>query len=262
MPLGLSTSNAGRTSRRSPPPGSAPAVARILLRRVVQQTGVRDRAARRHGVGQGRRAHDHGRPSRAVPLPAGPRRPDRLRRGLHGGRLGQRRAGRRAHPDGARHGVAGPAGVAVAAALVQRAAPDRGGQRPRRRAAQHRPALRPVQRAVRDLPRRDHELLLGAVQRTRRVAGRGPAPQGRPDPRRRRSDCGQHGARDRDRLGRAGPAGRRPGRPRHQRHAVRASRPHSRASGSSRPGSPTGSRSGSRTTATSRAASTRSSASR
>ena len=64
--------------------------------------------------------------------------------------------------------------------------PSRRGQHGRGRAPQHPPPLRPVQRDVRAVPRRDDDLLVGAVHgdpATRRT-GRRAAPQGRPAARR------------------------------------------------------------------------------
>ena len=94
--------------------------------------------------------------------------PDRLRRVLHGRRMVVGRPHRGV--DGLRH-VGGRPGAARTAA----AAADRPGvsaalarRQPRSGAAQRRRALRLVQRPVRRVPRRDHDLLVRAVHR---VAG-------------------------------------------------------------------------------------------
>ena len=124
------------------------------------------------------------------------------------------------------------------------------------RARQHRPPLRPVQRHVPAVPRRDDELLLGALRHLlraagrpprrgaaggsrHRVAGRGPGPQdraaARPDGCRRRHPR----ARDRHRLGRARDPRRASWRHRALGDAVERAARSSPSSASPRPGTPT-----------------------
>ena len=128
-----------------------------------------------------------------------------------------RRPGRAAHRvrrARCRPLVPRPAAAAARAGTSRRSPPD-DGNTVGRRAAQHPPPLRPVQRAVRAVPRRDHDLLVGAVRTDpRRPTGRlrprrGPAPQDRPAARPGRRRAGHPAAGDRHRLGRAGDPGRR-----------------------------------------------------
>ena len=121
-------------------------------------------------------------------------------------------------------------------AVVRRAAFP--AQQPHAGAAQHRRALRPVQRPVRRVPRRDHDVLECAV---RHASGntatprRRAAPQDRPPARRRPRRPGQPGARDRHRLGRTVHPRRRAGRAGPLGHAVgRAAAPGPTAGGGGR----------------------------
>ena len=99
---------------------------------------------------------------------------------LHGGRVELRRPRRRAHRV---RQVRRPSLIPPA---LQRLRPARRGapaafpaQQPSAGPPQHLRALRPVQRTVRGVPRRDHDLLQRAVRHAARVPGRpAPAPSG------------------------------------------------------------------------------------
>ena len=245
-----------RTARRGVGRGGPPPV----RRRGEPPTRQRRRARPRRPpprAGSGRPGDD--RPSsRRVLRPPGPRRPDRLRRGLPDRSVGRRGPGRLPHrarrrPPDADPGVAAEGPRTGGGPPAAHPAQHRD-QQPR----QHRPPLRPVQRALRHLPRPDPELLLGALRHpgegVRRAPGRDPArrrggdraarggpgpqdrPAARPDRRRRRHPA----ARDRHRLGRAGHPGRPPrsaGPHRHALHrAARAGPPAGRRGRRRRPG--------------------------
>ena len=135
---------------------------------------------------------------------------DRHRRGLHGRRLEGRRghrprraahAVRRAHDDGRARGLA------AAARLRRPPHPEHPAQLAARLAPQHRGALRPVQRPLRGLPRRDDELQLGDLRRgpaaAHAVLRGGPAAQGARDPRHGQGRPGHAG------CSRSAPAGAR-----------------------------------------------------
>ena len=110
--------------------------------------------------------------------------------------------------------------AAAAAARGRAHAAGARGEQPAEQPDQHLPALRPVQRAVRAVPGRDDDLLVGLV-RARRRPGRRPAPQDgrRPGPRPRRGGHARAG--DRLRLGRPGhPRGQRARRPGHHADAL------------------------------------------
>ncbi len=179
----------------------------------------------------------------------------RPRRGLHGRRVGLRRP-RLAGPDrGARDAAARPSAARDPAAAA--AAGAGAAEHPRGRPAPHLRPLRPRQRALRQLPRRDDDLLLRRLRLPADVAARGPAgearaglPQARarPNP----TTCSRSapaGAASRS----TPPSGTAAGSPPRRSPASSASSP---SAASSRPGSRTGSRSCSRTTATCAGAST------
>ena len=223
------------------------AVARAVFGTAVARLPVRVRlpdgtSARRRGTG--RPGHAPAPAPRVLP-PARRLRPDRVRRVLHGGGLGQHRPDRAAHRVRRARRRPRPA-LAAAAAQAGRPPPAAGRPADRRgRAAQHRPPLRPVQRPVRAVPRRDHDLLQRPVPRTgrrpRRLGPRGSAaPQDRPAPRPGRGGAGLPGARGRHRLGRAGHPGRPPRRHRAHDHdlprAAGARRPPGRRGRAGRPG--------------------------
>ena len=145
---------------------------------------------------------------------------DRVRRGLHGRRLDDRRSPRGAVGVRREHARHDPAGAAQAAQRRAQRPAEAPRQHDRGRAAEHPPALRPVQRAVRIVPRRDHDLLVGRVRRraerlTRDARGR-PAAQDRPTARLGRGRRRHPAAGDRHRLGRAGHARGRSWRTGHQ----------------------------------------------
>ena len=112
--------------------------------------------------------------------------------------------------------------------VVERTQPAHEENSPENSRDQHLPALRPVQRAVRAVPGRDDDLLVGLV-RARRQPGRRPAPQDgrRPRPRPRRAGHARAG--DRFRLGRpgdpGGPRARRPGHHADALHRAAGARP-------------------------------------
>ena len=120
--------------------------------------------------------------------------------------------------------------VDAAAAPLLRAPPAGAGANTRAGArAQHLAPLRPVERAVRAVPRRDDDLLVRAGSR--------PARRSSTDAQRRKIDrlldatgvgLGHASARDRHRLGRARRAGRAARRDGHHAHPLRRSRPRSR----------------------------------
>ena len=220
--------------RRGDGPASHPGPA-------ARRPPVRRRARRRA-------AHDHPQSGRLL-HPARGGRPDRIRRVLHGGRLGlrgpdrpaDRLRGARRRPRADAVPAAADHGRAQAAA---RRRPDQGG-----RAPQHRPPLRPVQRVLRPLPRPDHDVLLGPVRdRRRRLAGRrrpaaraGAAAQDRPAARPGAGRARQPAARGRHRLGRAGDPGRQARRAWSERSRSPPGSTSSRPAGWPRPGWPIGS---------------------
>ena len=203
--------------------GRASAVPR---RRTTAAGACRARRRRRVGCRRSRQP-DHADPPPGGVLPPRRRRQaDRVRRVLHGRRLGRPGPRWLPHRAGPAHLHPRSRAAAEAARTRRRPAPRgrarRRGEHPR----QHRPALRPVQRHVRHVPRRDDDLQLGAVRRPaadgafhhlprhRRLrTGPGvpdvcrprarPAPQARPAARPDRRRPGHPGARDRHRLGRA-----------------------------------------------------------
>ena len=195
---------------------------------------VRDgrQPARRHRPRRRRdlrpRRTGHGRePPRGVLPPARPRPADRLRRGLPDRRLGRRGPRRLPHRAGRPDAAPGPRAAAEAARPRRAQAPRGGAQQHRELAGQHRPPLRPVQRALRAVPRPDAELLLRAVPaRPARRLGHGAGPRDRPGPQDRaaarpgRRHRGLPGARDRLGLGRAGDPGRPARRDRPHHHAL------------------------------------------
>ena len=153
----------GQLARRAPVPGPRglrAAVARLLFASVAGRLPLRiDLPGRRRSSAAAAR-----RPAvlrctarRRSTARLGAGGPDRLRRGLHGRRLGRRRPGRPAHRRSpARWPTLVPPRAAAAAPL----ATSRTSRRPsdntdERRPAQHPPPLRPVQRPVRALPRPD-----------------------------------------------------------------------------------------------------------
>ena len=153
--------------------------------------------SRRRGTGR----PGHGpAPARGVLPQARRLRPDRVRRVLHGGGLGQPRPDRAAHRVRRARRRARPA---LAAAAAQAGRPPPAAGRPadgRGGAAQRRPPLRPVQRPVRAVPRRHHDLFLGYLPHRpgrhprRRGPRRGAAPQDRPAARPGRGGAGLPGA--------------------------------------------------------------------
>ena len=232
---------------RSRPPSrgasSAPPSRRLDVTVVEEPTGRR--------LGRGGPT-DAPAPARRVLRPGRPRRPDRLRRGLPDRRVGRRRPGRlphRARPPGSRRWSRSSLQRLRALVTPRAARPpaQHRGQQP----GQHLAPLRPVQRALRALPRRDAELFVRALRHLRHRAGTAPAPSvhlvatppeptdtagpARPQPRPRRGAGPQDrapprrgrrhrrhpGARDRHRLGRA----------RHPRRPARRDRPHDHAVG-------------------------------
>ena len=94
-------------------------------------------------------------------------------------------------------------------------------QHARARARAGRGPLRPRERAVRAVPRRDDDLLLRGVRDAGDVAARGAAGEARHGVPQARARAGRSPPRDRDRLGVAGPARRgRVRLPRHHHDAV------------------------------------------
>ena len=225
-------------------PGPRPAHRRLGGRRPSPVPCRRPPAGRHRRRGTHRSPARPGRPDHADPptrrvlRPPRSRRPDRLRRGLPHRCLGRRRPGRLPHRPGRAHRHPGPGLPAEAAGLR---GPPHAGPPPQHRGqqpGQHLAPLRPLQRALRALPRRDAELLLGPLRHlghrarngrpapgrhpagARRPAGRarpqprlrrGAGPQDRAAARRGRGRRRHPGARDRHRLGRAGHP-RRPSR--------------------------------------------------
>ena len=114
-------------------------------------------------------AHDD--PARGVLPPPRRARQDRLRRGVHGRRLGGRRPGRRAR--GLRPRLDPGAGAAAAAAAAwSTARPPTSDEHAGRRGAQHRAPLRPLERALRAVPGRDDDLLVRGLRARRRRSSR------------------------------------------------------------------------------------------
>ncbi len=139
----------------------------------------------------------------------GAQRDDRFRRGLHGRRLDHRRPHRRADRVRCAHPRPGAGRAATAARRGAQPAAGVRRQHGRGRAAEHPPALRPVQRPVRPVPRRLDDLLRRPSSRATRqpptttwsIAQRA---QDRSPARRGWSAPGNPSARDRHRMGRAG----------------------------------------------------------
>ena len=136
-------------------------------------------------------------------------------------------------PFAARLVDAHPPGCCSGSAALRRGPPAaRGAQHGRRLAGEHPPPLRPVQRPVRAVPRRDDDLLVGAGSPTRQRR-RSPTPSAarstaaRPGARR----AGHARAGDRHRLGRAGDPGRAAGRAGDHAHHLGRAGPARRASG-------------------------------
>ena len=150
---------------RGPRTAIAAAVARRLFRAAVDRLARHraSRSRRRPPPRPGRAGHEHP-PARRVLRPARPRRPDRLRRGLPDRRLGRRGPRRLPHRARRRDRDADPRAAAAAARLRDAAAARAPAQHRGQQPGQHRAPLRPVQRAVRALPRRDAELLLRALR--------------------------------------------------------------------------------------------------
>ena len=122
----------------------------------------------RHRPGQGGRArahvprHDH-EPSRGVRGPARRRRTDRPGRVLHGRRLGRRRPHRRHGGLRRPRRNAGARAAAETARPLPAAPAAEGTQHRAEHPLEHLPALRPLQRALRHVPGRDHDLLQRAL---------------------------------------------------------------------------------------------------
>ena len=256
---------------RSPRTAISAAVARRLFRAAVGRlavTVVEEPTGRRLGQGG---PDDAPAPPRRVLRPPGPRRPDRLRRVLPHRRVGHRRPRRLPHRAGRADGHLGPRLAAAAARLRDtppaEPPPQHRGQQP----GQHLAPLRPVQRPLRALPRRDAELFLRALRHLlhagregprlgRRPPGRhatgahrrrrpapaprrpraGPGPQDRAAARRGGRRRGQPGPRDRHRLGRARDPRRPPRRDRALASRSRSSSSSWPRSASPPPASPTG----------------------
>ena len=135
---------------------------------------------------------------------------------------------------------------------------------PRRRPPQHPPPLRPVQRAVRAVPRRDHDLLLAPCSLPSRrhpagrrsPAGRRPAAQDRPPAGPGRGRPGLPGCSRSAPAGASWPSGPRRAAPRGHGHDLARAAARWPRAGSPKPAWPTGSASSCATTATSRARST------
>ena len=197
------------------------AIARSLFFRAVAEHADPGAVPRRHRRRRGwrRRAGDDAAPARRLLPPRRERRADRIRRVVHGRRLGRRRPRRHARAvRRAPHQVG--AGVDAAAAPPLRAAPAVGrGEHARRRAPEHRAPLRPVERPLRALPRRLDDVLVGVVHAGRHARDRA-GPEGRPAARRRRRRARHPHARDRHRLGLARDPRRASGRDGHDPHPL------------------------------------------
>ena len=177
---------------------------------------------RRHGTRHRRcrRAGDDRGASGGLRGPDRRQRADRAGGVLHGGGLGGVRPRRRPRGFCLVRGHAHPRSAAETPEPVPAAGAPAGAQHRAEYPRQHLPALRPLQRAVRQLPGRDHELLLRAVPGLGGPAGRGglgrpggsAARQDRQAAGQGRGGGGHPAAGDRHRLGRTGPAGRGPGR--------------------------------------------------
>ena len=151
--------------RRRPTGRSTPRIARSLFFRADREDAD-PRAASPTARSAARGGDDApvmiAAPARRLLPPRRERRADRVRRVVHGRRLGRRRPRRRARALRRAPHQAG-AGVDAAAAPPLRAAPTVGrGEHARRRAAEHRAPLRPVERPLRALPRRLDDVLVGA----------------------------------------------------------------------------------------------------
>ena len=161
-----STRAAGPTWPTVPDDRLRAAVAKRLFTGVVHRLAMQVALPDGAVLGGGRAGdpgHGAGAPRRVLP-PARCGWADRLRRGLHGGRLGCRRPHRPADRLRPRHGDADPA-AAAASARPRRAAPapaaprDDDGEQ-----AQHRSPLRPVERPLRAIPRPVDDVLIGALR--------------------------------------------------------------------------------------------------
>ncbi len=122
-------------------------------------------------------------PARRVGTADRTARADRVRRVLHGRRMVLERP--HAGPDGVRQlsGRSGARDAAMAAPDCPGLPPALAKRQPRSVAAQHRRALRLIERPVRRVPRRNHDVLMRAVQRAAGIfvrLGRSAATQNRP----------------------------------------------------------------------------------
>ena len=263
VPSGLKARVAGRV---------ADAIFKAAVRRLPLEVRYPDGTVLRQGAPHPGTAY----PVMTMNRPGGVRRPARRRRTdrpgrvLHGRGLGRRRPHRRHGGLRRPRRDAGARAAAEAARALPAAPAAEGTQHRAEHPLQHLPALRPLQRALRHVPGRDHDLLQRAVPGIRRGAagrrlgrtGRRAAGQDRPAAGQGRRRGGHPGAGNRHRLGRAGPAGRRRAAPPSTPSPSPASSRSWPASASPTPATPTPSPSSSRTTARWRASTTPSSPSR
>ena len=168
---------AGPWQELAPAPGHRPvhtAIARSLFLRVVPRLGAARASPRRpdHRWRGARRAPDACAQRRVLPA-ARRRRADRLRRGVHGRRLGRRRPRRGAGAVRGAHVEPGARVDAAPAAVLRAPAARPGAEHQGRCPAQHRASLRPVERPLRALPRRVDDVLVRAL-RPRRLPGARP----------------------------------------------------------------------------------------
>jgi hypothetical protein len=158
--------------------------------------------AGRFAIRSRRRTGPRGPRSAVVVHPARTRRQHRVRRGVHGRRLGRRRPRRRPGTTRAQRRHVDPAVLASPAPVLRPETAGRRRQQPARRAPQHRASLRPVERTLRGIPRRDDDVLVRTVRRRlRRTAAGRAATQDRPSPRPHRRRRRHPPARDRHRMG-------------------------------------------------------------
>ena len=238
----------GRGPRRRARSPLRTALTRLLVRRALDRLPLR--VAPRDGPVTG----DGGpllrlRDPRGVLPPGRRRRPDRLRRGLHGRRVGRRRPGRRAHrARRARRHPGAAARCSGCAARGRAAGPARRRNTPdgaRQNIHRHYDLSNDLFALFLD------ETMTYSSARLRRAALPGSERAGRRPSTARSTGCstwpgsdrGHPGAGDRHRLGRAGDPGRRAAAPTvaHASRSPSEQRDAGPASGSPRPGSPTGS---------------------